>query len=228
MEALGKGPSDHLAAVQIEHDGEEEPAFAGLDVGHIDAPHFVGPGRRRGAFGQPVGGDGSIVPALRGLRYKAPAGPCAQAGGAHQPPDPALAVAVAAGAQGACEPGPPVGAAALLKGVLQLLGELGILALAAARSAPPPAVITAARDAQQRAQHRDAMRGGQLLDLAVAGRHGIERMPKDFFRISRCSLTRASSLLSRRTSASSSATVRGAAGGAAGGRVASTQSRKVQ
>jgi hypothetical protein len=30
----------------------------------------------------------------------------------------------------------------LLKGVLQLLGELGILALAAARSALPPAVIT--------------------------------------------------------------------------------------
>jgi len=148
--------------------------------------------------------------------------------GAHQPPDPALAVAVAASLQGAREPRPPIGAAALLKSALQLLGKPGILALAAARSALPPAVITAARDSQQRAQHRDAMRTCQLLDLAVAGRHGIERMPKDFFRISRCSVTRASSVLSCRTSASNATTVRGMPGRTGPGRAASTQSRKVQ
>ncbi len=41
VQALGKGPTDHLAAVQIEHDGQEEPAFRGLAVSHIHAPDFV-------------------------------------------------------------------------------------------------------------------------------------------------------------------------------------------
>ena len=89
MQALDKGPANHLAAVEIEHDGEEEPAFGGSDIGHADAPCLVRPGRRRGALGQPVGGDGSVVPAVCGLRHKAPAGPCAQPGGG-----PALIAAV--------------------------------------------------------------------------------------------------------------------------------------
>ena len=140
-------------------------------------------GWRCGAFGQAVGSDGSIVPALGGLRHKAPAGPCAEAGGAHQAADPTLPVAVPAGAQGTGQARPAIGAPALLKGVLQLFGESGILALAAARSALPPAVITTPRNAQQRAAHRHGMCGGQVLEFAVAGRHGIERMPNDFFRI---------------------------------------------
>lgn len=224
-----KARADDLAAVQVEHDGQEEPALGGFDAGHIDAPHFIQAGRWRGALGEPVGGDGAVVPALGRLRHKAPAGPRAQARGAHQAPDPALAVAVAAGTQGVREPRTPVGAAALLEGVLQLQSDPGILALAAARSAPAPAVVTAARHAQQRAQHRDAMRGGgQLLHGAVAAAHGVERMPKDFFKISRCSVTRASSLLSRRFSASHSASVRGVDAALALLRPASTQSRKVQ
>src|SRR5207244_13089404 len=115
VQALGKGPSDDLATVEIEQDGEKEPAFAGFDVSHVHGPHFIRPGRWRGALGQPVRGDGSIMPALGGLRHKAPAGSRTQAGGAHQPPDPALAMAAATSAQRTREPRTTVTAAALLK-----------------------------------------------------------------------------------------------------------------
>lgn len=47
-----KGPADHLAAVELEHDGEEEPAFSRLDGGHFHAPDLVRGGRWGDAFGQ--------------------------------------------------------------------------------------------------------------------------------------------------------------------------------
>jgi hypothetical protein len=40
--------ADHLLAVPVEHDHEVDPAEAfDHDLGHVDAPPFVGPGRPR-------------------------------------------------------------------------------------------------------------------------------------------------------------------------------------
>jgi hypothetical protein len=62
-DALAHGPTDDLAAVEIQDGRQVKPAFLGLDVGDVRHPKLI----ERGGLGccrQTIGGDGLIVVAV--------------------------------------------------------------------------------------------------------------------------------------------------------------------
>jgi hypothetical protein len=213
METVSKGPADNTAAVKVQNDGEKEPAISGFQISNIDSPNLIGTGGRSRAQGEMVGGDRPVVSALGSLRTKAATLTSAQSRQAHEAAHAALAVFATALVEGVSEAGTSVSLPALGKSMPQLCLQLGILALAAARRAPTPVIVTAPRHSQQRAEQSHGMSGRQCLNLLISCAHGLERMPSDFFKISRCSVTRFNSAFNRRFSASNSSTVLGLAGG---------------
>jgi hypothetical protein len=62
-EGFGHGPTDDLAAVEVEDGGEVKPAGRSGNVGDIGDPDLVGSGGL-GRLGQAVGGDGVVVVAV--------------------------------------------------------------------------------------------------------------------------------------------------------------------
>ena len=173
-------------------------------VRHVRDPDFT----TSAGSGEPVaptdGGNRATATALRGLRFEAAAWSRAQASRSHESPHSAFAQAMAPLAKTIGKPWPAIGLPTLSKSLLQFCDQLGILLLAAAGTAIAPIVITTTRNRQHLAEHSHGMLGRQSLNLLIACFHVVERMPRDFFKISRCSVTRSNSALSRRFSASSS------------------------
>lgn len=91
---MAHGPADDFAAVEVQHGGHIQPAFAGLDVGDVHDPDLIA-GGGLGHFGQVIGRDGVIVVAVGGLDAVAALLAAAQTRRAHEPGD-AIAAMVAA------------------------------------------------------------------------------------------------------------------------------------
>jgi len=62
-------PYATLKEIQIHHQRQIQPTLGGQDISQITGPHLVGASGRR-QLGQPVRGDGMIVVAIGGARYK--------------------------------------------------------------------------------------------------------------------------------------------------------------
>ncbi len=105
-------PAHHLAAEQVDHHGQEQPAFLGGDIRDVTRPRLVGRGRSEVAV-QQVGRDRQIVPAVGGHHPEAPLAAGTNAVLLHQPLHPLLAYADAALHQLPPDPRPAVGAAML-------------------------------------------------------------------------------------------------------------------
>ena len=103
-------PAHHLAAEQVDHHGQKQPAFLGGDIRDVARPRLVGRGRGEVAV-QQVRRDRQIVPAVGGHHPEAPLAAGTNAVLLHQPLHPLLAHANAALDQLPPDARPPVGAA---------------------------------------------------------------------------------------------------------------------
>ena len=88
-EVVGHGPAHRAAGVEVEHEGEIEPALRRRDVGQVGQPDPVWRLRREVALEQ-VGRDREGMPAVRRPTEPAPASR-RQAHAAHQPCHPLAA-----------------------------------------------------------------------------------------------------------------------------------------
>src|SRR5579859_7139579 len=79
-------PTDDAARVDVEDDGQVEPALPGADVGDVGDVLLVRPGRREVSVHQ-IGGRSGLGVALGGLAIAAPMGTL-DAQMAHEPEDP--------------------------------------------------------------------------------------------------------------------------------------------
>ena len=189
------GPADDAPAAMI-HDGSEvEPVvMGGLDVGDVGNPDLVGTlGRRH--LGEAVGGDGVVVVAVGGPDAVAGLLATAQALGAHEPGDASTAVPAALRAQAGRDARAAVSAATLVEDACDVVVDAGVLlgAVAGMVAAIPPCVVAGSRDIERLAKSLYGMIRDHRVDGLAEVVLGSGRIPKAFFRMSRCSVTRRSS-----------------------------------
>ena len=120
------GPTDKPTAVEVEHAGQVQPAFASLDVGNVPNPDLVGSrGRRR--FWQPIGSDGVIVVAVGGPHSILTLLASAEAQPLHQAEDAIAAMSVSQLLAITNNPGRSISLTALCVNPRDLLGQSLIL-----------------------------------------------------------------------------------------------------
>src|SRR5438046_1986974 len=110
MQVRPHRPAHHLAAEQIDHHRQEQPAFLGGDIRDVTCPGLVGPDRSEVAV-QQVRRDRQVMPAVGGHHPEAPLAASTNAVLLHQPLHPLLAHANAALDQLPPDARPTVGAA---------------------------------------------------------------------------------------------------------------------
>ena len=143
---------------------------------------------RRGHVRQAVGRNGLIVVAVGGAHPKAAPLPAAKALLAHEPRDPIATVSLTGLLQRLPDPRRAIGLAALLMDLANLLLEVLVFLGTAARVllAFVPVVIATGRNFKHPAESSDGMFSFQGVDPLVALLCGSERIPKVFFKMSRC------------------------------------------
>ncbi len=208
VNVLAHGPADDAAAVEVQQSGQIEPAFAGVNVGDVGDPGLIGPGGGRG-LGQQIGRDGVGVPAVGGFDSEPGLWAAAELLLAHQAGDAVAAVLETVLTQLRLDARHPVSLAAGLMNLRDL--RLQTLVFPSPGSglllAVAPVVKAAGGDLERLAQPADGMVHFHRLNALVALLGGSERIPKVFFRISRCWRKSSFSLRKTSTSASSWAAV---------------------
>src|ERR1043166_2136219 len=188
VDALAHGPADDSAAVEIEDGSEVKPAFLGFDVGDVGHPDLV----RRTSLGsvrEVVGCNGLVVVAVGGANAIARLLPTVESLLLHEPGDAIASVPLALFAQFHADARATVGASALCMNGLDLLAQRPLLCGTRPRTAATlvPVVVATGGNVQVQAQRTDGVMVFHRVDPLVAFSDGSERMPKVFFRMSRCS-----------------------------------------
>jgi len=198
--------TDDFAGEHILHAGHVKPTFAGLDIGDIGHPSFVGPGRREGLVQQIVGNWQVMVRVRRALEFALLL--AAQGQFAAQARNAVTASLEALCRQFRLHTQRPVGLATLR--VDRLDGHLQAFAGLRTRRqcATAPGVIATARNPKRSAQNGNRIFESHRLHDRVLGSDSRAKYAAAFFTISRSMRASASSLRSFAFSASSSGTVR--------------------
>src|ERR1019366_8473795 len=171
-----------------------------MHVGHIGHPDTIRPRGRRDR-GHPVGRDRQVVPTVGGNHAVASLLTAPQARGAHETGDAMAAHSFAEIEQIQGNPGAAVGAPRL--GVDGGdLGPQGLIALRTRRRiALQPRVVAASRHREDLTQPLHGVLVAHRFDPGIPLGDGSESMPAAFFKMSLCSVIRASSSCKRSTSA---------------------------
>jgi hypothetical protein len=210
-------PADDFAAIKIHHAGQVEPAFASGDVSDIGDPRLINPVRGTQG-GQCVGGDRLVMPTVGRPDPITLFGPAREVLLAHQTGDAVAAINMAAPPQGLADARAAIGPATGLKLLLDQNRQLLVLAGARRRCAPSfqPGIVAAGRNGQHPAERANRILGFHQLDALEPLFGESERMPKVFFKISRCSRSLSFSRRSRESSCSNCWVVRRLSSGTVG------------
>jgi hypothetical protein len=181
-------PADDFAAIEVQNGRQEKPAFPGFnvsDIRHPDLVDFRGFGRLR----QKIGSNGMVMVAVGGAEPVTALLPTVKVVRSHESSDTVAAMLEAALAQLIDDARAAIGFAALEVDGFNLLSQSLVFLSSFTGFELPflPVVIAAERDLQDLAEHRHRMMGFHRVDPLVALTGGSERMPKVFFKISRCS-----------------------------------------
>ena len=205
VEGVGELPAEDGAAVEIEDDGQVEPAFVGGDVGDVADEVGARRGGRLG-LGEQVGRRMGGVIGARCFWSEGLSGPCAQAARAHEAGDAIFRAGKAAALEFASHPGASV-AAGVTVGVdgVHVRGELRVGLFAAARDARDRGVIAAAGDAECLAKFADGKGVPHGVNQRIPLGGSSESMLMAFFKISRWRRRYSTSRCRRRISPAASA-----------------------
>jgi len=187
VDVLAHGPADDAATEAVHNAGQVEPAFLCVDVSDVADPDLVGCGGGR-QVGQAIGSNGMVMVAVSGADPEAAFDPPTEAFLAHEAGNAIATMRMAGLAQLRLNARAAVSLSAVPMDLEDLRRELEILTGARARMslAVDPAVITTGGDGQGGAERSDGMFGFHRINPCVPLVGGSERMPKVFFRISRC------------------------------------------
>src|SRR5438874_10128236 len=205
IQAGTHGPANNAPAEDVQDRDQIQPALASDHPRRIADPGLIA--TRYPQIGQTIRSNRSPMATIRRCHPILGTAPGKEPFCAHEPGD---AVALPRTTQGMGQSWAAISLSAARELLLDASAQARVLERARARLCPPlpPVVVTAARDQQRFTQPSYLVGAAHLLDPGIPLGGTSERMPRDFFKTSRCSKSLEFSARKRRISASNSSMLR--------------------
>src|SRR5688572_24647789 len=175
------GPTDDLAAENVDHPGVIKPAFVGGNISDIRHPNLIDAGSRSAVF-EEVRRDGPIMSAVGGLRTTSSPAAAADPLFSHEAGDATPANRHARRAQVLANARTAISLPAAHVELEDARAKARVLLRSPARLMLAPSVEAAARDAQRQAELSDWIGEPHRRDPLEAFVPGSERMPSVFLK----------------------------------------------